>query len=179
MPSEDELRGQVREIVRRLLAEESTPSPHIRSIAIGADHGGFELKQDLIPYISQLGYKVSDCGTYSTDPVDYPDVAYAVARLVAEGSVSRGIIVDGAGIGSCMVANKVPGVRAAMCYDVTTAHNAREHNDANVLTLGGRLVPAQLAREIVRVFLETPCTEPRHKKRVQKITEVEQRYLRK
>ncbi len=179
MPTDDELRTRVREIVLRVLSEESDQGPNPRSVALGADHGGLELKQNLVPFLSQLGYKLTDCGTFTPDPVDYPDVAYAVARLVGEGVVARGIIVDGAGIGSCMVANKVPGVRAALCYDETTARNAREHNDANVLTLGGRLIQAQTAREIARIFLETNCTEPRHQKRVRKIMEVERRYLRK
>lgn len=179
MPSEDEVRAQVREIVRRVLAEQAGSSLEARSVAIGADHGGLELKQALIPYISRLGYQTSDCGTFTPDPVDYPDTAFAVARLVGEGSIAHGIIIDGAGIGSCIVANKVPGVRAAMCYDATTARNAREHNDANVLTLGGRLITQEAAFEIVRIFLETRCTEPRHKKRVEKIMDVERRYLRK
>lgn len=178
MPTEDELRSRIRQIVLRVLSEDSEPGAIPGSVALGADHGGLELKQNLVPFLSQLGYKVIDCGTFSPDPVDYPDIAYAVARLVGEGVVARGIVVDGAGIGSCMVANKVPGVRAALCYDATTARNAREHNDANVLTLGGRLIQAQTAREITRIFLETNCTEPRHQKRVRKIMEVEQRYLR-
>jgi RpiB/LacA/LacB family sugar-phosphate isomerase len=178
MPTESDLRAQVREIVLRVLAENSGSGADPKSLALGADHGGFELKQVLTPYLSQLGYKITDCGAFTPDPVDYPDVAYAVAKLVGEGLVARGIIVDGAGIGSCMVANKVPGVRAALCYDATTARNSREHNDANVLTLGGRLIPVQTALEIVRIFMETDCSEPRHKKRVQKIMDVERRYLR-
>ena len=179
MPTDDDLRAQVREIVLRLLAADSGHVPDSKSVALGADHGGIELKQALTPYLTQLGYKITDCGTFTTDPVDYPDIAFAVARLVGEGGVARGIIVDGAGIGSCMVANKVPGVRAALCYDATTARNAREHNDANVLTLGGRLIATPAAREIVRIFMETECSEPRHKRRVEKIMEVERRYLRK
>ena len=178
MPTDDELRATVREIVLRILQEQGVHTPQPQSVAIGADHGGFELKQELAPFLGSLGYRVSDCGTFSSDPVDYPDIAYSVARLVGEGAVARGIVIDGAGIGSCMAANKVPGVRAAMCYDVTTARNAREHNDANVLTLGGRLIQAATARDIARIFLETPCTEARHLKRVGKITEIERRYLR-
>jgi RpiB/LacA/LacB family sugar-phosphate isomerase len=179
MASDDELRARVREIVLRMLAEQSGRTPNPKSIALGADHGGLELKQNLTPFLSELGYSLTDCGTFTPDPVDYPDIAYSVARLVGDRVVAWGIIVDGAGIGSCMVANKVPGVRAALCYDQTTARNAREHNDANVLTLGGRMIPAQTAREIVHIFLETNCTEPRHQKRVLKIMEVERRYLRK
>ncbi len=178
MATDEELRSQVRDIVLRILSEQGIGSPSPRSVAIGADHGGFELKQNLCPFITQLGYRVTDCGTFTPDPVDYPDIAYSVARLVGEGTVARGIIIDGAGIGSCMAANKVPGVRAAMCYDATTAKNAREHNDANVLTLGGRLLQASTARDIVRIFLETECREERHQKRVRKIMEIERRYLR-
>ncbi len=179
MPTDDELRATVQEIVLRILKEQGIHAPDSHAVAIGADHGGFELKQTLSPFLTQLGYRVIDCGTFTPDPVDYPDIAYAVARLVGEGTVARGIIIDGAGIGSCMAANKVPGVRAAMCYDTTTARNAREHNDANVLTLGGRLIQAATAQEMVRIFMETPCTEPRHQKRVAKIMDIERRYLRK
>lgn len=150
-----------------------------KTVALGADHGGFAMKQDLAGYLRELGYRLNDCGTFSTDPVDYPDVAYAVAKLVSDGAVWRGIVVDGAGIGSAMVANKVPGVRAALCYDLSTARNAREHNDANVLALGARLIGIGLARDITKLFLETECTEERHKKRVAKIMDVEKRYLRK
>ncbi len=192
MSSDDELRAQVREIVRSVLAEESvrragqgSAPPEdsarnvgTRTVALGADHGGLELKKQLAELLPQLGYALTDCGTFTPDPVDYPDIAYAVAKLVSDGAVTCGIIVDGAGIGSAIVANKVPGVRAALCYDATTARNAREHNDANVLTLGGRLITGETAREIVRIFLETECTEPRHKQRVEKIMKVEGRYLR-
>ena len=110
--------------------------------------------------------------------MDYPDFAYAVAQAVADGRATRGIMIDGAGIGSCMVANKVPGVRASMCYDVSTASNAREHNDANVLTLGGQLIGTNLAKQIVKTWLTTDFGGGRHAKRVNKIVEVEQRFLR-
>lgn len=150
-----------------------------RAVALGADHGGFSMKEDLKTYVGELGYQVVDCGTYSTDSVDYPDFAYAVAQLVAEGRAWRGIIVDGAGIGSCMAANKVPGVRAAMCYDHATAVNSREHNDANVLTLGGVLVGRSLARQIVKTWLETEFGGGRHGRRVDKIMGIERRFLRK
>ena len=149
-----------------------------RTVAIGADHGGFQLKGILIDYLKELGHKVIDCGTDSSDSVDYPDFAYAVARLVSEGKAWRGIMVDGAGIGSCMAANKVPGVRAAMCYDVSTAVNSREHNDANVLTLGGRLIGSNLAKEIVKTWLATDFGGDRHARRVDKIMEIEKRFLR-
>ena len=179
---DDEVQQLVRQVVSRVLAEKNAASPVAispKTIALGADHGGLAMKQDLAQYLSELGYAVNDCGTFTSDPVDYPDIAYAVAKLVSDGAAARGIIVDGAGIGSAMVANKVPGVRAALCYDLSTARNAREHNDANVLTLGARLIGAGLARDIVKVFLETECTEDRHKKRVAKIMDVEKRYLRK
>ena len=150
-----------------------------RAVALGADHGGFAMKEMLKGYLQQLGYAVIDCGTSSTESVDYPDFAYAVARLVSEGRAWRGIIVDGAGIGSCMAANKVPGVRAAMCYDLSTAANSREHNDANVLTLGGRLIGDNLAQAIVKTWLETSFGGGRHQRRVNKIMEIEKRFLRK
>jgi ribose 5-phosphate isomerase B len=146
-------------------------------VAIGADHGGFQLKQSLKAYLGELGYSVVDCGTDSTASVDYPDFAFAVARLVAQGHAWRGVIVDGAGIGSCMAANKVPGVRAAMCYDQATAVNSREHNDANVLTLGAGLIGPSLARQITKSWLETPAGGERHARRVEKIMQIERRFL--
>ena len=180
---DDELQQIVRQVVSRVLAEQNAsaaaPTAAHPVVAIGADHGGLAMKQDLVKNLSELGYAVNDCGTFTPDPVDYPDIAYAVAKLVSDGAAARGVIIDGAGIGSAMVANKVPGVRAALCYDLSTARNAREHNDANVLTLGARLIGAGLARDIVKVFLETDCMEERHKKRVAKIMNVEKRYLRK
>ncbi len=179
MPTDDELRAQVREIVLRVLSEASPRTNDAKSVAIGADHGGLELKQNLAPLLAQSGFSVTDCGAFTPDPIDYPDIAYAVAKLVSDGAAARGIIIDGAGIGSCMVANKVPGVRAALCYDAKSARNAREHNDANVLTLGGKMISPELAREIVTIFLTMECTEPRHQKRVEKIMQVEHRFLRK
>jgi ribose 5-phosphate isomerase B len=147
-------------------------------VAIGADHGGFRLKEALKGFLRELGHDVIDCGTASTEAVDYPDFALAVAELVAQGRAWRGIVVDGAGIGSCMAANKVPGVRAAMCYDQSTAVNSREHNDANVLTLGAGLIGENLARQIVRTWLETPFGGGRHARRVEKIMETERRFAR-
>jgi ribose 5-phosphate isomerase B len=148
-----------------------------QTVALGTDHGGYAMKKDLEAYLGELGYKVIDCGTDSTASVDYPDFAYAVAKLVSEGRAWRGIIVDGAGIGSCMAANKVPGVRAAMCYDHATAVNSREHNDANVLTLGGMLLGQNLAREVVKTWLETDFGGGRHARRVDKIMAIERRFL--
>lgn len=148
-------------------------------VALGADHGGYALKEEIKTYLGELGYPVIDCGTFSTAAVDYPDYAYAVARLVSEGRAWRGILIDGAGIGSCMAANKVPGVRAALCYDHATAVNSREHNDANVLTLGGLLIGRNLALQIVKTWLERDFGGGRHARRVDKIMEIERRYLRK
>ena len=149
-----------------------------KRVALGADHGGYALKEQLKATLVEGGYAVVDCGTNSEESVDYTDFAYAVAKLVSDEQVWRGIIVDGAGIGSCMAANKVPGVRAAMCYDVSSANNAREHNDANVLTLGGGLIGANLARQIVGAFLKTEFGGGRHARRVDKIMDIERRFSR-
>jgi deoxyribose-phosphate aldolase len=138
----------------------------MKRIAIGADHGGFDLKTDLAAYLRDAGHQVDDVGTSSREAVDYPVFARAVAQTVSEGRADVGIMIDGAGIGSCMAANKVPGVRAATAYDLSSARNSREHNDANVLTLGAGLIGANLARQIVDTWLATECTEPRHRKRV-------------
>lgn len=151
-----------------------------QTVAFGADHGGYELKELLKAMVAAGSetYHVVDCGTYSTDAVDYPDYAYAVARMVAGGQAWRGIIIDGAGIGSCMVANKVPGVRAAMCYDQATAVNSREHNNANVLTLGAGLLGPSLAKQIVQTWLGTAFAGGRHARRVDKIDRIGQRYAK-
>jgi len=140
-----------------------------RRIAIGADHGGFEMKEALKTLLSELGVEYQDFGANSTDPVDYPDFAQAVALAVARKTCDLGIMIDGAGIGSCMAANKIPGIRAAMCYDDASARNSREHNDANVLTLGAKMISNEKMREIVRVWLSTSLTEERHRRRVAKI----------
>jgi RpiB/LacA/LacB family sugar-phosphate isomerase len=140
-----------------------------RKIAIGADHGGFVMKQALKKHLGDLGYEYQDFGTNSTEPVDYPDFAHAVALAVARKTCDLGIMIDGAGIGSCMVANKVPGVRAAMCYDEASASNSREHNGANVLTLGGKMISNDEMRAIVGVWLSKDLTEERHRRRVAKI----------
>jgi len=147
-----------------------TPAPAAtRRVALGADHGGVALKDAIAARLREAGHSVTDHGTSTSAAVDYPDYAIAVARAVASGSAQVGIMVDGAGIGSCMVANKVAGVRAAMCYDVTTAQNAREHNNANLLTLGGGLVGQRLALAIVDAFLATEFGGGRHATRVAKI----------
>src|SRR5258707_2605262 len=135
------------------------------TVALGADHGGYALKEALKAFLGELGYPVVDCGTHSTEPVDYPDLAYAVAHLVGSGEAWRGIVVDGAGIGSAMAANEVPGVRAALCYDHATALNSREHNDANVLTLGPRLIGPKLAQQITQTWLATAFGGGRHQRR--------------
>jgi ribose 5-phosphate isomerase B len=147
-------------------------------VAIGSDHGGFQLKEQLKKFITELGYEVMDVGTASEEPCDYPDFAYAVAHAVASKMAWRGIMIDGAGIGSCMVANKVPGIRAACCMNEFVARNSREHNDANVLTLGSRVIGNEVAKEIVRLWLQTWFGGGRHAKRVQKIMEVEQRFVK-
>jgi ribose 5-phosphate isomerase B len=148
-------------------------------IAIGADHGSsFIMKEDLRPYLEELGYTVLDCGTYTPDAVDYPDIAYAVAKQVANNAVWRGIIIDGAGIGSCMAANKVPGIRAALCYNEAMARNSREHNDANILTMGAGMIGLNLAKQIVATWLNTAFGGGRHQRRVNKIVEIEQRFLK-
>lgn len=152
------------------------PSPAPRIIAIAADHGGYELKQQLIPFLKTLGCRPVDLGTDSRESVDYPDFAFSAASMVMQDQAEAAIIIDGAGIGSCMAANKVPGVRAGMCYDLATARNARQHNHANVLTLGAGLLDVDLAKEIVRTWLETPWGEGRHARRVGKITAIEQRF---
>ena len=148
-------------------------------IVIGSDHRGVEIKRRLLELVRSMGHDVLDVGTEGAESIDYPDFAYAVAKAVADGGAWRGIMLDGAGIGSAMVANKVPGVRASMCYDVSSASNAREHNDANVLTLGGQLIGPNLARQIVKTWLATAFGGGRHARRVEKITAVEGRYLKK
>ncbi|MGB5185909.1 MAG: ribose 5-phosphate isomerase B [Acidimicrobiia bacterium] len=184
----DEVRGLVRSIVTGVLddagripplPEREAPTPGaggFETIAVGADHGGFPLKERIAFRLKETGHDVHDCGTDSTDAVDYPDYAHEVARLVADGTCGSGIIVDGAGIGSAMVANKVPGVRAALCYDLSSARNSREHNHANVLTLGAGLIGPNLALQIVEEWLATPWGEGRHADRVAKITAIEHRY---
>jgi ribose 5-phosphate isomerase B len=154
------------------------PAAAPKTVAIGADHGGFALKAVLAKHLTEKGFGVTDCGTNGPDAVDYPDFAHVVARLVASGACETGIVIDGAGIGSAMAANKVPGVRAANAHDTSMARNAREHNYANVLTLGARMIGEGLALEIVDTFLATPWGADRHGRRVAKITDIEQRYSR-
>ena len=148
----------------------------VRSVAIAADHGGYELKERLKRFLQELGLQVRDFGTNSTDAVDYPDFAHAAARAVAAGHVDVGIVIDGAGIGSAMAANKVAGVRAAACYTVALARNSREHNGANLLTIGSGQNSFEDVVEIVRAFVSTEITEERHKRRVAKIDAIEREY---
>ena len=183
-PSDSEIQSIVQRVMKRIQGGSPTNIPTFaasgpaagtpqKSIAVGADHGGFDMKEDIKKILEKEGFQVVDCGSYNKDPVDYPDLAFAVAKMVSEGKVWRGIIIDGAGIGSCMAANKVRGVRAALCYDYATAVNSREHNDANVLTLGAGLIGPNLARQIVLTWLKTEFGGGRHAPRIDKITAIE------
>lgn len=189
MPTEHEIRELVRHVLDGLGAEPGEPPAEAQNgpktedesagtdVAIGSDHGGYALKERLGYKLKQEGFSVQDVGTHAPESVDYPDYAHAVAKLVADGSCQAGIIVDGAGIGSAMAANKVPGVRAALCYDISSARNSREHNHANVLTLGAGLIGDALAWQIVQEWLDTPFGEGRHARRVDKISQIERSYL--
>jgi ribose 5-phosphate isomerase B len=161
------------ELVRRVPRRGSRES---KMVAVGADHGGYKMKEELKTLLESLGHRVHDYGTNSEDAVDYPDFAHAVARAVADTHADVGIIIDGAGVGSCMTANKVPGVRAAACYSVAIARNSREHNDANVLTLGSKAITSAEMREIVTAWLGAEISEDRHRKRVAKIEAIERQY---
>lgn len=157
---------------------ERKSSIKVKSVAVGCDHGGFEYKEQLKTFLGDLGLQVRDFGTNSKDAVDYPDFAHAVAKAVSGKQVDVGIIIDGAGIGSAMTANKLPNVRAAACYSVALAKNSREHNGANVLTLGSGQNSFGEIKEIVEAWLSTDLTEDRHKKRVGKIEAIERQYIR-
>jgi len=185
--------AELHEIVQRVLHQVMGNSPRESSVAaspaptqvsgrkvvaVGADHGGYELKESIKSEISTLGFDISDMGTNSKDAVDYPDFAHAVAQAVGTGKAWRGIMIDGAGIGSCIVANKVPGVRAGMAYDYSSAVNSREHNDTNVLTLGAGLIGVSLAKQIVKTWLTTEFAGGRHTPRLDKIKSVEKKYLK-
>ena len=180
---ESEVRRLVKEAVARALDEPApaAAAPAVsatpgRRVAIGCDHGGFELKEILKREIEQeMGWPVHDCGTHSSDAVDYPDFAAAVAREVASGRCAKGVVIDAAGIGSTMAANKIPGTRCALCHDDATVRNAREHNDANVLALGSKVVNRGLATRMVKLFLNTPFGGGRHERRVRKIMALEGR----
>ena len=149
------------------------PAADVRRVAIGSDHTGLSLKAALVPYLRAQGRQVNDLGVNTADPVDYPDVAEKVAQAVSRGEADGGIVIDGAGIGSAIAANKVRGIRAAMCPDVTIARYSREHNGANVMTLGATLVSIEDARAIVDVWLGTTMREPRYIRRLAKIARIE------
>ena len=173
---EAEKRGlQIREVAA---ADAVRTAAADKLVAIASDHGGFALKEALKPLLDQLGLSCQDFGVHEEKPADYPDQALLVAEAVASGRAARGIIVDGAGIGSAMAANKVPGVRAALCYDKASARNSREHNNANVLTLGGRLLASETALEVAATWLTTAFAGGRHEKRVAKIAAIEKKYSR-
>ena len=142
-------------------------------IAIGADHAGFELKQHLVQTLKELGHDVDDQGTFSEEPVDYPPICASVGRAVVRGAADRGIVLGGSGQGEQIAANKVHGVRAALCHDLFTARLSRQHNDANVLSMGGRIVAPGLADEILRLWLATPFEGGRHVRRLELIAEIE------
>ena len=167
------------EVASGALGSHDGSKENTRVVAIGADHGGFELKEQLKGYLRDWGYKFLDLGTDSTAAVDYPDFAEAVATAVARGDAWLGVVVDSAGIGSSIAANKVAGARAALCYDRATARNSREHNDANVLSLGAKLISPEAAREILAIWLSTPFAGGRHQRRVDKIRSIEERQRQK
>jgi ribose 5-phosphate isomerase B len=147
-------------------------------IAIGADHAGFALKQQLIGVLQELGHEVEDFGTHDETPVDYPPICADVARAVVAGRADRGIVLGGSGQGEQIAANKVAGARAALCHDLYTARLSRSHNDANVLSMGGRIVAAGLAREILTVWLNTPFEGGRHQRRVDQLLELDRERVR-
>lgn len=147
-------------------------------VYLGSDHGGFEMKEHLKGFIEKMGYQVIDFGTYSKEPVDYPDIAFLVAEKISREKDALGIMIDGAGIGSAITANKVPGVRAASCNDTFCARNSREHNDANMLTIGGRVIGLGVAEEVVKTWLSSVFLGGRHGRRVEKIMSVEKRFIR-
>jgi ribose 5-phosphate isomerase B len=153
--------------------ENLAPPAEIRRVAIGSDHGGLALKAALTVALRSRGIAVDDLGTLTTDPVDYPDTAARVAKMVARGEADAGIVIDGAGIGSAIAANKVKGIRAAVCHDTTMARYARQHNGANVLSLGATMVTTQEALEVMTVWLGTPMTEARYIRRLAKIRDLE------
>jgi RpiB/LacA/LacB family sugar-phosphate isomerase len=146
-------------------------------IAIGADHAGFELKQVIGNDLRHLGHEVIDVGTGSGEPVDYPDYAEAVGKVILDAKADRGVLVCGSGVGASVAANKLPGIRAALCHDTYSARQGVEHDDMNILVLGGRVIGAELARELLRAFLAAGFSkEERHRRRLEKIKALEKRY---
>ena len=146
-------------------------------VALGADHGGLSLKTDLIPWLESQGHRVLDVGAYSLDPDDdYPDFAEAAARAVTTGQAERGILICGSGVGACIAANKVPGIRACLCHDIYSAHQGVEHDNMNILCLGARVVGIELAKDLVAAFLKADFTgEERHRRRLDKVAAIERR----
>lgn len=176
-PSARDLARERGVLIREVKPEEIDGiAPPELTIAIGSDHGGFAMKEALKPVFAEFRLHIRDAGVHDGATADYPDIALKVAELVAGGTAERGVIIDGAGIGSAMAANKVPGVRAALCYDRASARNSREHNHANVLTLGGRLLTHTQAEEVLRTWLATPYGGGRHQARIDKITAIEKRF---
>lgn len=183
--SEQEIHAIVERVLSESLGNQPEKQPSVQSsinepkeekkkvVAIGADHGGVDLKESLKQTLIANNYEVIDVGTHTKESVDYPDIALAVSTLVASGKAWRGVIIDGAGIGSCMAANKVNGIRAALCYDYATAKNSREHNNANVLTLGAGLIGTNLAKQILLTWLTTDFLGGRHARRVDKIMAIQ------
>lgn len=146
-------------------------------MVVGSDHGGYSLKRDVVAALRKDGYDVLDVGTDSAEPVDYPDFAEAVGAAVIDGRAERGVLICGSGVGACIAANKIPGVRAAICHDAYSAHQGVEHDNMNILVLGGRIVGAALALDLVRAFVAARYTaEERHERRLAKVTAIEQRY---
>ncbi len=148
-------------------------------VTVGADHGGLSLKTDLIPWLESLGYQVTDVGAYSLDPADdYPDFAERVARVVTSDQAGRGILICGSGVGACIAANKVPGIRACLCHDIYSAHQGVEHDHMNILSLGARVGGIELAKDLVSAFLNADFTgEERHRRRLDKVAAMERRAL--
>ncbi len=151
----------------------------IQAVTVGADHGGLSLKTDLIPWLESLGYQVTDVGAYSLDPADdYPDFAQRVARVVTSDRAGRGILICGSGVGACIAANKVPGIRACLGHDIYSAHQGVEHANMNILSLGARVVGIELAKDLVAAFLNADFTgEERHRRRLDKVAAMERRAL--
>ena len=143
-------------------------------IAIASDHGGFALKQQIMEYLASLGYEYKDFGCYTADSMDYPDIAFPTAQAVASGEFDRGILICGTGIGVSICANKVKGIRCALCSDVVSAELTRQHNDSNVLAMGGRIIGVEVAKAIVKTWLETEFTGGRHQRRIDKISACEE-----
>ena len=146
-------------------------------VAIGSDHAGFELKEGLAAFLRELGHEVVDVGTHGTESVDYPDYAEALGNALREGRADRGVLVCGSGVGASVAANKLPGIRAALCHDTYSAHQGVEHDDMNVLVMGGRVIGPELARELVKAYLGAAFTgEERHRRRLEKVHALERRY---